>query len=116
MSGIEVQGLDELDKLFHDIEITEQKEKKALKLALDLYSSSAKNSAPRLTGHTEKSIKSKIGRHDGNLAAITKVNAWDAIFGEYGSSKNKKYVGWFSNAVDNTTTEAINIVKEIILK
>lgn len=36
------------------------------------------------------------------------------IFSEYGSSKNKKYVGWFKRAIENVEEEASNTIADII--
>lgn len=114
MDGIEIKGLDDVINWIDGIEISDNLEHRALNAGGKIFLNSAKESSPELTGYTKKSIKGGIKRANGDKVYHVTVNAWDAIFSEYGSSKNKAYVGWFSRAIDNVEEQASNTIAEII--
>ncbi len=116
-SDWDLSGLDELVDLCEEMDISDAKERKALNVGGDILLKSAIENAPDLTGYTEKSIKKKITKNDdGDKCVKISVNAWDGVFSEYGSSKNKSHIGWFENSIDNNLDEAIQSMKDVILK
>lgn len=117
MSNWDLSGLDELVDLCDELDISDTKERKALNVGGDILLKSALENAPNLTGYTEKSIKKKItSNDDGDKCVKISVNAWDAGFNEWGSSKNKSHIGFFENAIDDKLDEAIRAMKDVILK
>lgn len=114
-NGITITGLDELMEKISNMEISEQKERKALNIAGDIIMETVQDNSPNVTGATEKSIKKTITRYDGDLACKIEVKHWSKWFTEYGSSKNKKYIGWFSNSVNDAMPDVIDAIKEVIL-
>lgn len=113
----DLSGLDELVDLCEEMDISDTKERKALNIGGDILLKSALENAPELTGYTEKSIKKKITKNDdGDTSVEISVNAWDAGFNEWGSSKNKSHIGFFENAINDKLDEAIQAMKDVILK
>lgn len=117
MNDWDLSGLNELVTICNEMEISDTKERKALNIGGEILLKSAIENAPELTGYTEKSIKKKITKNDdGDTSCVISVNAWDAGFNEWGSSKNKNHIGFFENAIDDKLDEAIRAMKEVILK
>ncbi len=113
----DLSGLDELVSICDELEISDAKERKALNIGGEILLKSAIENAPNLTGYNKKSIKKKITKDDdGGTSCQISVSAWDAKFVDWGSSKNKKYINWFENAIDDKVDEAIRAMKEVILK
>lgn len=115
-SGFSVEGFgfEDLIKEFEDMEISEEKQKKALSKAGEVILKNAIENVPELTGYTKKSIKKVIKKIDGDIACEIKVNSWDAIFAEYGTSKDRSHVGWFSRSVEDSEEDVIKeITKEV---
>lgn len=113
--GISITGLDELIKMCEDMEISEQKQRKALNIAGNIILEATQENAPDVSGYTKDSIKKKVSSKNNEVTCEIASTAWDSVFTEYGSSKNKKYIGWFSNSVESSMEEAINAMKEVIL-
>ena len=115
-NGIELSGFNDLLDFTRDLEISEQKQKKALEAGGEILLKAAQENAPNITGKTEKSIKKTITKYNGDIACKIEVKHWSKWFTEYGSSKNKSYIGWFSNSIEDAFPEAIEAIKEVILK
>lgn len=116
-SDWDLSGLDELMNLCDEIEISDAKENKALNAGGEIILKAVEENAPNVTGKTKKSIKKKITKNeDGDKCCKVYSNLWYDVFTEYGSSKNKKYIGWFNNSVDEIAEKAIEAMKEVILK
>lgn len=117
MGDFDLSGLDELVTMCDELEISDTKERKALNIGGEILLKSAIENAPELTGYNKKSIKKKITKSDdGDKSCEISVNAWDAKFIDWGTSKNKKYVNWFENAIDDVADEVIEAMKDVILK
>lgn len=114
MDGIEIKGLDDVINWLDGVELSDNLERRALNAGGKIFLNSAKEASPELTGYTKKSIKGGTKITNGDKVYHVTVNAWDAIFSEYGSSKNKKYVGWFTRAIDSVEEEASNAIAEVI--
>ena len=63
----------------------------------------------------KKRWKSSIRRIDGDLGFEVKGDTLEDIYNEFGSSSNKKHVGFFSNAVDKVSDKAVKtIINEVL--
>ena len=58
----------------------------------------------------KKRWKSTIKRFDGNLGFEIRGDTVQDIENEFGSSKNKKHIGFFSKAVDRVSDKAVNTI------
>lgn len=117
MSELNIDGFDDIYKMIEDMKITESKQKKALALAGDIVLKKAKDNAPVDTGKLKKNIKKYVRQDEtGDLVCEIKVNSFYGMFTEYGTSKDKSHVGWFSNSIEDTKEEAINKLKEVLLR
>jgi HK97 gp10 family phage protein len=115
-SGIYQTGFDDCLDTLDSMEITEQKQKKALKEAGKIILDNVIKNAPVLTGRMQKSIKMTVKRDDnGDLVCVIEVGAWYAIFSEYGTSYDKSNVGWFTRAVDEVSDKAVLKLREVLL-
>lgn len=116
-SGISFEGdtFEDLIKEFEEMEISEEKQKKALKVGGAIIYKNVVDNAPYLKGFTKKSIKNKIKKIDGDIACVISVNSWDAIFTEFGTSKSRKHIGWFTRAVEDVEEEAVKKIAEVVL-
>lgn len=117
MSDWDLSGLDELVDLCSELEISDTKERKALNIGGEILLKSTIKNAPELTGYTKESIKKKITKNDdGDKCCKIYVGAWYAKFTDWGTSKNKKNIGWFENAIDDKIEEAVKSLEDVILK
>ncbi|MDU4953636.1 MAG: hypothetical protein DBY38_02085 [Clostridium cadaveris] len=117
MSELKVDGFDDIYKMLDDMQITDGKKKKALSLGCDIVLKRTKENAPVLTGRTKRSIKKYVRQgENGDTTCTIKVNDFTGMFTEYGTSKDKSHVGWFSNAVKDTEDKAIEKIKEVLLR
>lgn len=112
--GVTMEGFDELFDMFEDMEISEQKERKALKAGGEVLFKSVQDNAPTDRGKLKKSIKKSIKRYDGDLSCEIKVNSFYGSFTEFGTSQDKSHIGWFEKAIKDAEDEAIERVKEVI--
>lgn len=116
MASIKMNGLDELERDLKDMQITKTEEERILKKCGDIFVKKVKENTPVLTGYTKKSVKKKLVKENEGRAVEVSVNAWDAIFSEYGTSKNKAHVGFFENSIEDASEEVFNYVEKEIFK
>lgn len=114
MNGITITGLDELISYLDGIEISEQLESKALKTGGEILKENVIKNTPDLTGAMKKSIKGGIKRVNGNKVYSVYSSQWDIVFADTGSSKNKKYVGFFERSIEEKIDEVAEVMKEIV--
>lgn len=114
MDGIKITGLDEVIGYLDGIEISEQLESKALRAGGEILKENVIKNTPELTSDMKDSIKGGIKGADGNKVYSVRSSQWDIIFANTGSSKNKKYVGFFECSIDEKIDEAVNVMTEII--
>lgn len=113
--GIEIKGFDELFENLDDMNISDKKKRAALKGSAEIIRQAVENASPVRSGRMKKSWKASIKRFDGNLGFEVRGNTQQDIENEFGSSKNKKHVGFFSRAVDSKSDEAVrNIIKGVL--
>ena len=112
--GFEIVGFDDVFKDLDDMNISDQKKRRALRIGCDIVKSEIEEATPIRTSKMKESWKGTIKRFDGNLGFEIKGDTPQDIENEYGSSRNKKHVGFFSKAVDRVTDKAVNaIAREI---
>lgn len=112
--ALEIKGFEDVFKDLDDMDISDTKKRRALRSGAEIIFNSIQKNSPKRSGSMEKRWKSKIKRIDGDLAFEIKGDTPQDIENEFGSSTNKKHIGFFSNAVDEVSNSAINIiVKEV---
>ncbi len=114
--AIEIRGFEDIFKDLDDMNISDKKKRNALKIGAEIVRQSVVDNSPVLTGTMKKRWKSNIKRFDGNLGFEIRGDTIQDIENEFGSSKNKKHIGFFSNAVDKVSDEAVNTMAKGVLK
>lgn len=114
--AIEIKGFDDIFKDLDDMNISDKKKRKALKEGAEIVRQAVIDNSPEASGQMKKRWKSKIKRFDGDLGFEIKGDTVQDIENEFGSSKNKKHIGFFSNAVDKVTDKAVNSISKGVLK
>lgn len=113
---IEIDGFEELEKTLHDMTITKNQERKAMKLALEPLAEEVKKNAPQKTGNLERNIKSTIKSEDFATIGVVRLGAFYSKFLEYGTSQSKKHLGFFARSINRKKSEAIAILTKELLK
>lgn len=116
MASIEIDGFDDLEELLHDMTITEEDEKKAMKKALEPITNEIEKNAPESTKRLKNQIKSTVKKEDFATVGEIKLGAWYSGFQEFGTSTSKKNVGFFERSVNSTQNDAIQILSRELLK
>lgn len=114
--AIEIKGFEDIFKDLDDMDISDKKKRKALKEGAEIVMQAVIDNSPEASGQMKKRWKSTIKRFDGNLGFEIKGDTVQDIENEFGSSKNKKHIGFFSNAVDKVSDKAVNIIAKGVLK
>ena len=116
MNGIEITGFDELEDMLHDMTITDADEKRAMKSAITPVYDEVKSATPVGATHVmEDKVAMQVKKEDFATVGIVKMGAWYTMFEEFGTSTNKKWVGFFERAVNNTQDEATEILSTEML-
>lgn len=113
--GIEIIGFDDIFEGLDDMNISDKKKRSALRAGSDIVQAAIEEATPERTSRMKKSWKGTIKRFDGNLGFEIKGNTPQDIENEFGSSRNKKHIGFFSKAVDRVAEKAVNTIIEEIL-
>jgi HK97 gp10 family phage protein len=117
MSGIDLSGFGELETLLQGMTLTEAEEKKAVKKSIDVIAKVVESNTPvGKTGSTRKEIKTKVGKDDFSVTGKVIMGAWYTGFEEFGTSQNKKNIGFFERAVNSSQNEALEILSKELLK
>lgn len=114
--AIEIRGFEDIFKDLDDMNISDKKKRRALKEGVEIVRQAVIDNSPVATGNMKKRWKSTIKRFDGNLGFEVKGDTVQDIENEFGSSKNKKHIGFFSKAVDKVFDKVINIIANEVLK
>ena len=114
--GIKLEGFEDIFSTLDDMDISDKKKKKALKSGVEIVRQAVIDNSPVRTGRMKKRWKARIRRIDGDLGFEVKGDTVEDIYNEFGSSGNKKHIGFFSNAVDGVTEKAIKTIAEGVLK
>lgn len=114
--AIEIKGFDDIFKDLDDMNISDKKKRIALREGAEIVRQAVIDNSPVRTGKMKKRWKSTIKRFDGNLGFEVRGDTVQDIENEFGSSKNKKNIGFFSSAVDKVTDKAVNSISKGVLK
>lgn len=114
--GIEIKGFDDIFKDLDDMNISDRKKRASLKEGAEIVRQAVIDNSPVRTGKMKKRWKSTIKRFDGNLGFEIRGDTVQDIENEFGSSKNKKHIGFFSKAVDRVSDKAVNTIVKGVLK
>jgi HK97 gp10 family phage protein len=113
--GIEVEGMDEFTDMLEDMTIDEADEKKAMRKAIKPIADEVERNSP--VGYTGKLKKiSKTVKKEGlATVGIVRTKVFYDIFQEFGTSTQKKNVGYFERSVNSTKDEATGILAKELL-
>jgi HK97 gp10 family phage protein len=114
--AIEIKGFDDIFNDLEDMNISDKRKRRALKEGSEIVKQAIIDNSPVSSGRMKKRWKSTIKRFDGNLGFEVKGDTVQDIENEFGSSKNKKHIGFFSKAVDKVSNKAVNIIANEVLK
>jgi len=116
MDGMEITGFEELEAFLTGVTITEADEKKAMRLAIEPIAAEVKGNTPK--GFTKKlmNIKKTVTTEGFATVGTVKVGMYYGMFQEFGTSTNKRNVGFFERSVNATQDKAILILANEILK
>lgn len=117
MSGfIELDGFDDLETLLQDMTITEADEKKAMKKALKPIVDEIEKNTPERSKKLKKSIKRIVKREGLAIVGIVRLGKFYDVFQEFGTSQTKANVGFFEKSVNRSENEAIEVLRQELLK
>lgn len=117
MSGIELEGFEELEELLQDMTLTETDEKKAMKAGIDvIYNAVESNTPVGESGDMKKEIKEKVTKDDFSVTGQAIMGAWYTGFEEFGTSQQKHHVGFFERSVNSSQDEALEVLAKGLLK
>lgn len=114
MMGIEIEGLDEFTNMLENMTIDEADEKKAMRNAIKPIAEEIEKNTPKRTGRLAKLSKT-VKKEGFATVGIVRTKVFYDIFQEFGTSKQKKNVGYFDRSVKNVENEALNILSKELL-
>ena len=114
--AIEIKGFGDIFKDLDDMDISDKKKRIALREGAEIVLQSVIDNSPVRSGKMKKRWKSTIKRFDGNLGFEVKGDTVEDIYNEFGSSDNKKHIGFFSNAVEKVADKTVSIIAKGVLK
>jgi len=115
MARIELEGFDELNKLLESMTISEEDEKEAIAASLIPVKAEVEKNTPTDRGELVKSIKTTIGKEDGQIVGKVILGKPWGRFQEYGTSSQNKNVGFFERSIRVSKDEAMKILKSQLL-
>ncbi|MBU3135064.1 HK97 gp10 family phage protein [Clostridium gasigenes] len=117
MSNINVTGFGEFFDMLEDMEISEQLERKALKMGGEILRNNIVKNSPSRNGNLRKSIKGKITKtNNGDTCYKVTIGVFYGMHQEWGTSQQKSHIGFFERSIKEAEITAIKEVKNIILK
>lgn len=116
MSGIELEGWEDLEKTIQELTLTPAEEKSAMQKAIKPVAKALEANTPK--GRTKRLSKVKtIVKSDGfSVVGIVGSEAFYDIFQNYGTSKQKRNVGYFDKAIDSNVQDVVNTLGKTLLK
>ena len=115
MSGIEVEGFDDLENTIQSMTLTDSDKTKAMKAAIKPMYDTTQNVTPVRSGALKQSEKMQVKKEDMATVGIVRYGKFWDIFNEFGTSKDKSHVGFFSRAIDQSSDEAVQILAKQLL-
>lgn len=116
MDCIEIDGFEELEEMLQEMNIDEKDEKKAVKCAIDIIADEIEKNTPKRTERLKKSLKRTVKKEEFATVGIVRFGAFWDVFQEFGTSKDKKNVGFFEKSVNRTKDKAIETLAKELLK
>lgn len=114
MYGIEIEGMEEFTDMIEDMTIDEADEKKAIRNAIRPIAEEIEKNTPIGSGKLKK-ISKTVKKEGLATVGIVRTKAFYDIFQEFGTSEQKKNVGYFDRSVKNTENEALSILAKELL-
>lgn len=115
MNGIEIEGFEELEKYVQDMTLSEGDKRSAMKLAIKPIEEEVRKDTPVKSKKLQESIKSQVKKEDFAVAGVVKMGKFYDIFQEFGTSQQKKNVGFFERAVNKSQGKAIEILSRELM-
>ncbi|NFB32660.1 hypothetical protein EXN65_20030 [Clostridium botulinum] len=114
-NGIEIEGMEEFKDMLEDMTLDEASERKAVRLAIEPIADEVEKNSP--VGYAGKLKRiSKTVKKDGFATIGTvKTKVFYDLFQEFGTSQQKKNVGYFERSVKSTEDKAVGILAKELL-
>lgn len=113
MDGIQINGLEEIMEDIDEMILTESDERKVVREGIKVIGKNIEDNTPKNKGKLSK-VNEKVKRDGLGWAGIANSKMFYDIFEEFGTSQQKKNVGYFDKAVRNGTNEAIELASRIL--
>ncbi|MDQ0149216.1 HK97-gp10 family putative phage morphogenesis protein [Eubacterium multiforme] len=112
--SIEIEGMEEFEELLQNMVLDASDKKKAVRAGIKVIAKSIENKSPK--GKTKRLSKIKTTVKDTGLSVegIAHSKAFYDVFEEFGTSQQKKNIGYFDRAAQESSDEAINEVAKVI--
>lgn len=116
--GVIIEGMDSLVEEIADMGISDSTIKGALEEIGETVTQQLKNDSrtPKVTGKTKESIDYKVGRKQGALAVTVNVGVNYSGDTDWGTSKNRKYTGWFENGTEDSMDKVMDVCNNLVDK
>lgn len=116
MSGIEIEGLEEYEKLLEDMVLSAGDKRKAIKEGIEVIAKGLEDDTPvGATGELSE-IKTTVREKDLATEGIARSKAFYDIFQNFGTSEQKSHVGYFDRSIEKNSTKAVGKVAEVIFE
>lgn len=115
-SGIEVEGLDEYEKLLEDMVLDFSDKRKSVKAGIEVIAKGLEDDTPVGPTGELAEIKTTVRQKELATEGIARSKAFYDIFQNFGTSEQKAHVGYFDRSVEKNSTKAVAAVAEIIFE
>lgn len=115
MARIEIEGLEELNKLLQKMTLTDEDKRRAIKASLVPVSAEVEKNVPVDTGKLKDSLKSAMRRENNEPVGTVILQGYYGRHQEYGTSYQRKNVGFFARSIRTAKPEAMRVLKVEIL-
>lgn len=115
MSTIELEGFEEFKNLIEDMSLNSNDKRKAVKEGIKIIGEGLEKDTPKKTGKLQK-VKITVREKDLATEGIARSSAFYDIFQDFGTSQQKKHVGYFERSIENNKNKAIEEVANVIFE
>lgn len=114
MASLEIEGLEEFQSLVQEMSLDVSDKRKAVRAGIKVIGKGLEDDTPK--GKTGKLQKVKITVREKDLATegIARSSAFYDVFQDFGTSQQKKHVGYFERSVKNNEADAVEEVAKSI--
>lgn len=113
---IDLSGMDEFQDLIKDMEITDEKGKAAMRKAIKPAAKEVISNSPERTKKLKNSVVQSVKKENLCIVGSVKLGMFYGGLEEFGTSKSKKHVGFFSRSINKTKDEVVKILADELLK